>query len=160
MNKKLDSDQIAAQKESNTSAKVKHFGEYKAVMSKKGPLLLKENSEDSTKTVFYGWPNEVSFGDMTDELAESFIAEQQTKKEEAKASGGSTLIKQVGSYIFKNGPYGPYMYNDKLKTKTFIGIGSTNISEITVAEADKLYKDGVAKKKASAGYNKFNKNKK
>jgi DNA topoisomerase-1 len=160
MNKKLDSDQMAAQKEANASAKVKYFGEYKAVMSKKGPLLLKENSEDPTKSVFYGWPDKLPFSDMTDELAESFIGEQQAKKEEAKASGGSTLIKQVGSYIFKNGPYGPYMYNDKLKTKTFIGIGGTDISEITVAEADKLYKDGVAKKKAGGGYKKFNKNKK
>jgi DNA topoisomerase-1 len=158
MNKKLDSDELATQKEANTSAKVKHFGEYKAVMSKKGPLLLKENAEDPTKTVFYGWPEKLAFTDMTDEVANAFIKEQEAKKEEAKASSGSTLIKKVGTYIFKNGPYGPYMYNDKLKTKTFIGIGDTDISEITVEEADKLYKDGVAKKKASAGYKKFNKN--
>jgi NAD(P)-dependent dehydrogenase (short-subunit alcohol dehydrogenase family) len=58
------------------STKVKEFADgLKAVQGKKGPILLKEDpSGDKEKTVFYGWPEGVAFGELTEEAAIAFAA--------------------------------------------------------------------------------------
>lgn len=167
LNKKQEASEVAEQKQANLSAKVKQFGEYKAVQSKKGPLLLKENNGDPTQTVFYGWPKGVTFSNITEEKALEFIREVAVQKEErarlmadngstssggsgAGGGSGSGALKQIGKYIFKNGPYGLYMYNDKLKTKTFISVRGVNIDTMTEKDADEYYKTGLEKKKAAA----------
>ena len=75
-------------------------GGIKAVQSKKGPLLLKENPADKDATVFYGWPEGKSFQQITEADVAAFIAE----KQQSTAIGeheGQPILK-------KSGPYGIY----------------------------------------------------
>ena len=66
------------------SDRVRDFGEgLKAVLSKKGPLLLQEPPEGSpegAKPTFYGWPGRKAFHDLTEEDAKKFIKEWQTER--------------------------------------------------------------------------------
>jgi hypothetical protein len=50
-------------------------GGLKAVMSKKGPLLLIETASGaaSSKATFFGWPEGASFADLTEAAARKFI---------------------------------------------------------------------------------------
>jgi topoisomerase IA-like protein len=78
------------------------FGDIKAVISKKGPLLLKEGPGKGEAT-FYGWPEGVSFHDITQEDVSQFL---QKKQQELSGS-------ELGTYndmpiVKKKGPYGAY----------------------------------------------------
>lgn len=92
---------------SGTSNKVHEFSDgLKAVLGKKGPLLLREDAGgDKEKTIFYGWPEGVAFGDMTEEKALAFL--------EAKAAGNATEMTwgqwDGHSLIEKKGPFGRYI---------------------------------------------------
>jgi topoisomerase IA-like protein len=57
----------------DTPNNVKEFSDVKAVKSKKGPLLLREKKDG---TQFFGWPQGVKWDDMTEEIAQKFIADQ------------------------------------------------------------------------------------
>jgi DNA topoisomerase-1 len=71
----------------------------KAVQSKKGPLLLKEDLQNKENTVFYGWPEGKSFQELTEEDVVAFIATKtHTVLGEYK---GFSIVK-------KSGPFGPY----------------------------------------------------
>lgn len=85
------------------SSKVKEFGEgLKAVMSKKGPLLLIEHA-DGTPTEFLGWPDGVLFQDITEEQARAF------KKPESQAAPAEPIGEWKGEKIYKkNGKFGWY----------------------------------------------------
>jgi len=62
-------------------AKVREFTNgLKAVQSKKGPLLLIEGSKKED-TIFIGWPANISFEEMTEEMARSFQKEAEKKTE-------------------------------------------------------------------------------
>lgn len=83
-------------------------GGIKAVQSKKGPLLLKETppTEPGKKSdaIFYGWPEGVAFGSITEEQVAAFVA--------ARAAG--KLGEEVGTWedepmVKKSGPYGAYV---------------------------------------------------
>lgn len=87
------------------SAKVREFADgYKAIISKKGPLLLRETDKEAKKADFFGWPEGVSFQDLTEEAAMEFIQ----KKTAAPVAGpwgthdGKVLVE-------KNGPFGRYI---------------------------------------------------
>lgn len=89
-------------------------GGIKAVQSKKGPLLLKEEpvapGKKSTQAVFYGWPEGVAFGEITEEQVAAFVG--------AKAAGkvGEELGQHKGKAIVKkSGPYGTYAECDGVK---------------------------------------------
>lgn len=89
------------------SGKLREFGGgLKAVLSKKGPLLLREDSGgDKEKTVFYGWPSGLAFADMTAEKAADFIAGKAVEGAEMSAWGsvdGQAILE-------KKGPYGRYV---------------------------------------------------
>jgi DNA topoisomerase-1 len=72
----------------------------KAVLGKKGPLLLREGATKE-ETVFYGWPEGVAFGDLTEEAANAFVA--------AKLSGVAAFGEFEGKPISKkSGPFGIY----------------------------------------------------
>jgi len=59
-----------------------------------------------------------------------------------------TNTHKFGPYTFGRGQYGPYMYKTDLKTKVFIGIPPTvDPKNLTAAEADALYKNGMEAKK-------------
>jgi DNA topoisomerase-1 len=181
MTKSLSAEEAAKQKETNFSAKVKQLGEFRAVQSKKGPLLLKESPDkDPKKTIFYGWPKGISFSNMTEAKALAFIEEIEKQKEERENSlnlrlGGESVgaasphssltstggktddIITLGKYIFKNGPYGPYMYNSTLKTKVFVPTKGVDAAKMTEKEADAFYKVGVEKKKSAKKFYAANK---
>lgn len=77
----------------------------KAVMTKKGPLLLREDPKgDKDKTIFYGWPTAVPFADLTEEAAQAFAASKATEKV------GQVLGEHEGHPITKKvGKFGPYV---------------------------------------------------
>lgn len=95
------------------SSKVREFGEgLKAVLSKKGPLLLREDAAGAKEnTVFYGWPTGVAFADMTAEKAADFIAGRAVEGAEVGAWGSvdGTAIQE------KKGPYGRYVVCGQIK---------------------------------------------
>jgi DNA topoisomerase-1 len=73
-----------------------------AVISAKGPLLLKEGATKE-ETVFYGWPGNKGFSDLTDEEAKAFVASVVSQKQ------GDTLGEWNGHQVIKKkGPYGFY----------------------------------------------------
>uniref|UniRef100_A0A6C0AQ21 DNA topoisomerase n=1 Tax=viral metagenome TaxID=1070528 RepID=A0A6C0AQ21_9ZZZZ len=88
---------------SSDSSKVKTFSNgLKAVMSKKGPLILQEG----TNTVFYGWPSGVVFDDLTEADARAFVA----KVSEAKAVADEPIGTFEGQPVLrKTGKFGPYI---------------------------------------------------
>lgn len=83
----------------------KEFGDYLvAVMSGKGPLLLREDPKgDKDKTVFYGWPLGKQLQSLTEEEAKAFV------ENIGKQRAGSELGEFNGNPIVKKkGPYGHY----------------------------------------------------
>jgi DNA topoisomerase-1 len=85
------------------------FGDLVAVIGKKGPLLLKESPDgDKDKTVFYGWPSNTSFHELTQEQAITFSqAAQQEKQGQILGTYEDHDILQksgkFGNYISWNG---------------------------------------------------------
>jgi hypothetical protein len=82
-------------------------GGVKAVQSKKGPILLKEDAANKDNTVFYGWPADKSFQDITEADVAAFLA---TKVQPAAVGqhNGKAVLK-------KSGPYGTYAECDGVK---------------------------------------------
>ena len=79
--------------------RVREFeGGLKAVISKKGPLLLKESADK--ETTFYGWPLGVSFLDLTENQAKEFIAQQQQKQlgQNLGEWNGNPILKKSGKF--------------------------------------------------------------
>jgi DNA topoisomerase-1 len=94
---------LKSQVGSASSERRRVLGELVAVIGKKGPLLLKEGkTKDST--VFYGWPEGVTFEDLTQGEAETFAAAA------GQAKQGETLGTYEGHPILKkSGKFGPYI---------------------------------------------------
>jgi DNA topoisomerase-1 len=83
--------------------KLKVFsGGLKAVMSKKGPLLLTEGATKED-TIFHGWPQGVLFDAMTEELAKEFLLKvNEVAQGEAMGEwNGEPVIRRTGKF----GPY-------------------------------------------------------
>ena len=114
-----------------------HFGDYdgKPIMKKKGKF-----------------GEFLVCGDMKVPYAEGDTAELIIAKFNGRKESLEKVVR-VSSYIFSKGQYGPYMYKDGLKTKTFVGIPSTiDPSTLTAAEAAALYKSGLEAKKRGGKY--------
>jgi len=75
-----------------------------AVMTGKGPLLLKEDLDgNKDKTIFYGWPPGKQLQSITEEEALAFI------QEKSKQMAGDSMGEYNGHQILKKkGPYGLY----------------------------------------------------
>jgi topoisomerase IA-like protein len=86
------------------NAKVREFTNgLKAVQSKKGPLLLIEGAKKED-TIFIGWPANISFEEMTEEMARSF------QKEEAEKKMGNEMGTWKDQPIQKkSGKFGTYL---------------------------------------------------
>jgi DNA topoisomerase-1 len=83
--------------------KQKDFGGgLKAVMTKKGPLILQEADTNDGITTFYSWPEGIAFEGVTEEVVRSAVAAQST----ARIQFGSYKEKPI---IKKKGPYGEYV---------------------------------------------------
>jgi DNA topoisomerase-1 len=87
----------------STKVKVLHADGLRAVMSKKGPLLLIEGAtKEATK--FFGWPSGVAFQDITEPVARAHMA----------STVASNTGEQIGIWkdkpvIKKVGKFGPYV---------------------------------------------------
>lgn len=105
-----------------SSSKVREFGGgLKAVMSKKGPLLLIEKETTTSKSApavggagearktktpdkeatFFGWPEGVGFADLTEEDARKFIARKEDSRKPAFEWKGNPVVVAKGKF----GPY-------------------------------------------------------
>jgi DNA topoisomerase-1 len=95
---------IKAPSKEGANPKLKVFSNgLKAVMSKKGPLLLTEGATKEA-TVFHGWPAGVLFDTMTEEVALAF------KSSAAKAAEGEVVGEWKGEPVIKRtGKFGPYV---------------------------------------------------
>jgi DNA topoisomerase-1 len=72
---------LQTEQKDRSHAKVREFTNgLKAVQSKKGPLLLIEGAKKED-TQFIGWPANISFEEMTEEIAHSFQKEEEKKRE-------------------------------------------------------------------------------
>ena len=90
---------------STSNSKRKEFSDgLVAVMTGKGPLLLKEDpAGDKDKTIFYGWPLGRQLQTITEEEAKKFI------EEKGKQMAGDSIGEYNGHEILKKkGPYGLY----------------------------------------------------
>lgn len=75
----------------------------KAVMSKKGPLLLREGASGKKEdTKFFGWPKDVLFSDMTEAIAKSFItvasASASTSTAVDESLNGHPIVRKTGKF--------------------------------------------------------------
>jgi hypothetical protein len=88
----------------SSNARVREFGDgLKAVIGKRGPLLLREDpSGAKEKTVFYGWPEGKSFADLTSEDVAAFLAQ---KQQPATTTWGTFEGQPI---VEKKGPFGTY----------------------------------------------------
>lgn len=107
--------ELKAQRQAQTAAKVKEFSNgLKAVMARKGPVILKEDdSGDKEKTKFYGWPEGVDFADITEAKIQEFI-----QSLSAPSSWGSF---QGAPIVVKKGPHGYYAQAGTLNIKVVDG---------------------------------------
>lgn len=87
--------------------KVREFGGgLKAVLGKKGPILLQEDpSGNKEKTAFYGWPEGQSFYEMKEEEARKYIQSKTSPQEETGSNWGSYEGVPI---VEKKGPFGIY----------------------------------------------------
>jgi DNA topoisomerase-1 len=92
---------IKAPSKEGGNPKLKVFsGGLKAVMSKKGPVLLTEGATKEA-TVFHGWPPGILFESMTEEIALAF---------KSSAAEGEVLGQWKGeSVLRRTGKFGPYV---------------------------------------------------
>lgn len=130
---------VSAGTGSTGSSHKKEFGDgLIAVMTKKGPLLLREASTgDDTDTkpkkseaIFYGWPSGTSFEDMTPLLAEEFCKKSSAERTTTILGeyNGNQLVKktgQFGEFVECNTIKVPYVEGDtvailiaKIETKS------------------------------------------
>jgi len=95
---------IKAPSKEGANPKLKTFSNgLKAVMSKKGPLLLTEGGTKDD-TTFHGWPQGVLFDAITEEVALAFVGKA---KEEAQ---GEVLGEWNGQPVIRRtGKFGPYV---------------------------------------------------
>jgi DNA topoisomerase-1 len=102
----------------------------------------------------YGWYAQC--GDIRASCGEHDTCEELEEKIAAKRAGAAATSPavKVGTYEFKTGAYGPYMYKTDLKTRKFVSIpAGTDTSNLTQKDADALYKAGLEKKSKAAPSN-------
>jgi DNA topoisomerase-1 len=92
-------------------------GGIKAVQSKKGPILLKEEA-NKDNTVFYGWPEGKSFQDITEADVAAFLATKVQPTAVGQHNGKAILKKSgpYGTYAECNGVKVPWTAEDTLET--------------------------------------------
>jgi DNA topoisomerase-1 len=90
-----------------------------------------------------------------DETLESILEKFKEKE--------SAVVKKIGKYEIRRGPYGLYMFQTSAKKKEFVSVSdSTDLSTLTEATAKDLFEKGLEAKKQKATWAKKNnfKNKK
>ena len=169
-----------------------------AVMTKKGPLLLREDpAGDKDKTTFYGWPTGMGFEALTEEEAHQFAttagaertgitmgtyeghpvirksgkfgtyAEWNGKTTSCSAEDSleviiqkfqataSNVLRQVGQFEIRSGPYGPYMFKKDIvgPKRTFVSVPAhVNIQEVNEAQLIAIFQHELQNKARSGTY--------
>lgn len=104
--------------------KVKEFSDgIKAILSKKGPLILYEPPSKEQKVIFYGWPEGTPFHSITEQQVKDFIA----------AQGQSVGTWREQPIQKKTGRFGPYVQAGD----TIASITTTDTLEEICAKLDK-----------------------
>lgn len=100
------------------NSKVREFGDgLKAVLGKKGPILLREDTAgNKDKTTFYGWPEGVGFFDLKEEEALAFL-----EKKQQPATTGQWGNFEGTPIAEKKGPYGMYFECGSLRVPSSPG---------------------------------------
>lgn len=120
LNSKKVENKRDANERNESNPKVREFsGGLKAVQTKKGPLLLieKEKKED---TIFLGWPNKISFDEISEEIALEFQREQDRKKDTDYVGewNSQPILKKSGKFgnYFQCGELSiPYQENEEFE---------------------------------------------
>lgn len=109
--------ELKAQRAAQTASKIKEFSNgIKAVIGRKGPIVLKEDPNgDKEKTKFYGWPEGVDFQTITEEQVLQFI---QGLENPAPSSWGTYNGVPI---VVKKGPHGYYAQCGTLNVKVSNG---------------------------------------
>ncbi len=109
--------ELKAQRAAQTAAKIKEFTNgLKAVIGRKGPILLREDPEgNKDKTKFYGWPEGVDFTAMTEEVATQFV---HTVEHPTPSQWGTF---QGNPIVVKKGPHGYYAQAGSINVKVLDG---------------------------------------
>lgn len=107
--------ELKADRAAQTAQKVKEFSDgLKAVESRKGPLLLREDpSGDKEKTTFYGWPEGIPFATLTEEIATQFLESLAAPSQWGSFQGHPIRIKR--------GPHGAYAQAGSVNVKVAEG---------------------------------------
>jgi DNA topoisomerase-1 len=166
-----------------------------AVQSKKGPVLLIEMNGSA---IFYGWPEGVTFKNITEEIATRHVDQAKKEKDNSnlgmyegfpitRASGpfgtyvawstvkipwvetdtldmiyeklktkNESVLHSLGSFEFRKGPYGVYMFKkDVTKNRKFVGIPTgVDPKALTLEAATRIYQTGIQQKAKQAAYKK------
>lgn len=109
--------ELKAQRAADSASKLKEFSEgIKAVVGRKGPIVLKEDpSGDKEKTKFYGWPEGVDFQTITEEQVLQFIQSIDNPTPSSWGTYNGTPI------VMKKGPHGHYAQAGSLNVKVMNG---------------------------------------
>lgn len=107
--------ELKAERTAHTASNSKEFSDgLKAVLGRKGPILLREDaSGDKEKTTFYGWPEGVDFATLTEDHALAFVESL------TKPSSWGTF--QGHPIVLKKGPHGQYAQAGTLNVKVVDG---------------------------------------
>ncbi len=69
----------------------------------------------------------------------------------------SAVVKKIGKYEIRRGPYGLYMFQTSAKKKEFVSVSdSTDLSKLTEASAKDLFETGLEAKKQKSAWAKKN----
>jgi DNA topoisomerase I len=109
--------ELKAQRAADSASKLKEFSEgIKAVVGRKGPIVLKEDpSGDKEKTKFYGWPEGADFQTITEEQVLQFIQSIDNPTPSSWGTYNGTPI------VMKKGPHGHYAQAGSLNVKVMNG---------------------------------------
>ena len=82
-----------------SSPKLREFSNnLKAVMSKKGPLILYESPGQPANTLFYGWPEGIAFHEITEEQVVAFVERKRAEDAPIGEWNGQPIIKKSGKF--------------------------------------------------------------
>jgi len=117
--------ELKAKRAEQTASKLKEFANgLKAVIGRKGPILLKEDPDgNKEKTKFYGWPEGVDFQSLTEDQALQFV---QSVENPAPSSWGTFNGAPI---VVKKGPHGYYAQAGSVNVKVVDGMTKEELQQ-------------------------------
>jgi DNA topoisomerase-1 len=117
--------ELKAKRAEQTASKLKEFANgLKAVIGRKGPILLKEDPDgNKEKTKFYGWPEGVDFQSLTEDQALQFV---QSVENPSPSSWGTFNGAPI---VVKKGPHGYYAQAGSVNVKVVDGMTKEELQQ-------------------------------